>query len=99
MQEKIPNRLACLWYQGKGRLRYTYELYDEYDADTNVHSMARTTGYTATMALRMVAAGLFTRKGISPPEFIGWKSECVEFMLNGLRERSVVYEKKIDTLG
>lgn len=84
--------------KGIGQLRYTYELYDEYDADTHVHSMARTTGYTAAMVLRMVAAGLFARKGISPPEFIGRKSGCVEFMLDGLRERNVVYEEKIDTL-
>jgi len=83
---------------GKTRERYTYELFDEFDEGNHVHSMARTTGYTATMALRMIAAGLFNRKGISPPEFIGQKPECVAFMLDGLRERNVIYEEKIETL-
>jgi saccharopine dehydrogenase-like NADP-dependent oxidoreductase len=57
--------------------------------------MARTTGYTATMAVRMIAKGLYNRKGVSAPEFIGKHPECVEFILNGLEERGVVYKKKI----
>jgi saccharopine dehydrogenase-like NADP-dependent oxidoreductase len=55
--------------------------------------MARTTGYTATMAVRMLARGLYTRKGIIAPEFIGRESECVEFMLDGLKRRGVVYKE------
>ncbi|MBN1222577.1 MAG: saccharopine dehydrogenase NADP-binding domain-containing protein [Candidatus Aminicenantes bacterium] len=91
-------RIVVEGRKGDKRLQYTYELYDEYDIGTQVHSMARTTGYTATTALRMIAAGLFSRKGISSPEFIGRKSECVEFMLNGLRERNVNYEEKVNAL-
>ncbi|MFP4469499.1 MAG: saccharopine dehydrogenase C-terminal domain-containing protein [Bacteroidales bacterium] len=77
-------------------LRYTYDLFDQYDPDTKVHSMARTTGYTATMALRMVAQGLYTRKGVSAPEFIGKKKECVEFLLKGLADRGVIYRETIE---
>jgi len=92
-------RIVIEGKKGSDQLRYTYELYDEYDTDTHIHSMARTIGYTVTMALRMFAAGLYTQKGISPPEFIGRKPECVGFMLKGLRERNVVYEETIDILG
>ena len=53
--------------------------------------MARTTGYTATVAARMMAEGLFTRKGICPPEFVGQQPECVDFMLKGMEERGIVY--------
>jgi saccharopine dehydrogenase-like NADP-dependent oxidoreductase len=76
-------------------LKYTYDLFDTYDPVTKVHSMARTTGYTATMALRMLAKGLYTRKGVSAPEFIGKYPESVEFLLNGLAERGVVYKEEI----
>ncbi len=76
--------------------RYVYDLLDTYDKKTKVHSMARTTGYSATMALRMIAAGLYTRKGVSAPEFIGKCPECVEFMLNGLKERGVFYKETIE---
>ena len=73
------------------RLRHQYDLFDLFDCESGIHSMARTTGYTATMALRMVARGLYTEKGISPPEFVGRDAGCVEFMLEGLKERGVVY--------
>jgi saccharopine dehydrogenase-like NADP-dependent oxidoreductase len=76
-------------------LRYTYDLYDSYDPLTKVHSMARTTGYTATMALRMVASGLYRHKGVSAPEFIGKQPDCVKFLLKGLEERGIVYKESI----
>lgn len=78
------------------QVRYTYDLFDSYDPATKVHSMARTTGYTATMALRMVAQGLYTRKGVSAPELIGKKKECVDFLLKGLQQRGVVYRETIE---
>jgi lysine 6-dehydrogenase len=70
--------------------RYVYNLLDKYDASSNTHSMARTTGYTATVAARMLARGLYDQKGISPPEYVGRHEECVEFMLDGLAERGMV---------
>ncbi len=80
------------------KLRYTYDLFDRHDKATNVHSMARVTGYTATTVLRMLSKGLFDRKGICPPEYIGQKPECVDFVLNGLKERGVIYRETIETV-
>ncbi|MCX6244909.1 MAG: saccharopine dehydrogenase NADP-binding domain-containing protein [Bacteroidetes bacterium] len=77
--------------KGKKRTKYTWDLFDRYDPVSGVHSMARTTGYTATVALRMIADGIYTHKGITVPEYIGRKPECVKYMLKGLRERGVVY--------
>ncbi|MCP4584171.1 MAG: saccharopine dehydrogenase [candidate division Zixibacteria bacterium] len=80
------------------RLRYKYDLLDRYDAVTETLSMARTTGYTATMAVRLLANGMYSRKGLSAPEQIGRHQECVEFLLNGLRDRGVVYKETIDEI-
>jgi lysine 6-dehydrogenase len=80
------------------RLRFTYDLLDRHDSATKTHSMARTTGYTATIALRMIAQGLYRRKGVSAPEFIGRNPECVEFMRRGLRDRGIVYKETIETI-
>jgi lysine 6-dehydrogenase len=79
-------------------VRYSYDLLDKYDPSTRVHSMARTTGYTATVALRMIAEGLYNHKGITVPEYIGRHPECVEFMLNGLKERGVIYRETIEEI-
>ncbi|MBC8487325.1 MAG: saccharopine dehydrogenase NADP-binding domain-containing protein [Bacteroidetes bacterium] len=83
--------------EGK-RMRYTYNLFDRYDPVTKIHSMARTTGYTATMALRMITKGLYKRKGVSAPEFIGKQPECAEFILKGLEERGVVYKEMVEVI-
>ncbi len=72
--------------------RFVYNLLDKFDAPSKTHSMARTTGYTATVAARMLAKGLYDQKGISPPEFVGRHQDCVDFMLEGLAERGLVFE-------
>ncbi|MCD4697888.1 MAG: hypothetical protein K8S16_16810, partial [Bacteroidales bacterium] len=79
-------------------IRYTYDLFDTYDPVTKVHSMARTTGYTATMALRMLAKGLYKKTGVSAPEFIGRQPECVSFLLDGLKSKGVVYNERVEAL-
>lgn len=56
--------------------------------------MARTTGYTATSALRMIDAELFKQKGVFYPEIIGKNQKCVDFILSNLKERGI----KIETI-
>lgn len=81
------------------KIRYTYNMADRHDEKTNTHSMARTTGYTATTVLRLLAKGMFNQKGICPPEFIGQKHGCVDFILNELKNRGVIYNQLIENLG
>lgn len=76
------------------RHRYTWNLHDRFDQETGIHSMARTTGYTATMAARMLAQGLYTHKGVTAPEFLGKDPKIVSFLLEGLRRRGVVYKEE-----
>lgn len=71
---------------------YQYNLLDRTNKLTNTLSMARTTGYTCTAAVNLVLHGKFTRKGISPPEFLGETDGCFHFILDYLKERGVVYE-------
>ena len=80
------------------KTRISYDLFDTYDPVTGVHSMARTTGYTATAAVRMLARGLFSDKGVFAPELIGFHRPCVEFLLAELRSRGVVYKETIEFL-
>ena len=77
-------------------LTIIYDLFDRYDERTGIHSMARTTGYTATTVARMIAQGIHRKKGISAPEYIGANARCVKFLLAGLAERGVVYRERIE---
>ena len=80
------------------RLRYTWDLYDRLDRETGVHSMARTTGYTATMVTRLLSKGLYSRKGVSAPEYLGKDAAIVNFLLDGLKERGVVYNETLEVI-
>lgn len=71
-----------------------YELLDRYDEKTGASSMARTTGYTCTAGIRLLAEGRFSRPGICPPEYVGAEPGGYEFLLDQLRERGVNYHKK-----
>ncbi len=78
--------------------QYIYDLYDEYDLSQGVHSMARTTGYSASMAVRALAANLIKPSGIIVPEQLGEDDEVVSFILNGLKQRGITYEETINEI-
>ncbi|MDH3646922.1 MAG: saccharopine dehydrogenase NADP-binding domain-containing protein [Gammaproteobacteria bacterium] len=71
---------------------HRYHLFDKDDPATGLSSMARTTGFTATAAARLVLDGSFRQAGISPPESVGAVSGCLQKMLAMLSERGVTYQ-------
>ncbi len=70
-----------------------YNLHDEFCPKTNASSMARTTGYTATAAANLFLEGLFSEKGVFPPELVGKHEKCFNYFLNYLKGRNVIYTK------
>jgi lysine 6-dehydrogenase len=70
-----------------------YYLYDEFDVKTQTSSMSRTTAYTCSAAVNMIAQDLFSNKGVFPPELIGKNKECFDFILKYLEDRNVTYKK------
>lgn len=88
-------RIIVSGISDSGKVTVTWELTDYKDARSGIHSMARTTGYTATMAMRLLASGKLNYPGVHPPEFLASDPEWVSFLLNGLADRNVVYQKTI----
>lgn len=70
-----------------------YDLYDEYDPIEKISSMARTTGFTATATADMILNNVFNEKGMFPPELVGKKSICFNYILKYLKERNINYVK------
>jgi saccharopine dehydrogenase-like NADP-dependent oxidoreductase len=81
--------------QGDREVRHVFRMLDRYDPQTDTLSMARTTGYTATAAVRMLSQGLYDKPGIAPPEMIGRHKEPCDFMIRCLRERQVRCEEEV----
>lgn len=73
------------------QVQHTYDLLDRYDPETDMISMARTTGYTCTAVANLLLSGQFDRKGICPPEYIGETEKNFRFVLEYLKDRGVHY--------
>jgi len=70
-------------------VRHTFNLLDYYNPDTETSSMARTTGYTCTAMVRLLARGLWTSPGLATPEIVGQNEACYRSVLEHLQERGV----------
>jgi len=75
------------------QVKYVYTLFDRYDKETGVMSMARTTGYTATAVARLILDKKYSRVGISPPEYVGEDEGCLKAVVKDLEDRKVFYKK------
>lgn len=90
MQVRITGRA-----NGK-KTTFTYDLFDRYNAETQTTSMARTTGYTATVVARIVLSGQYTEKGIIPPEYLGQDEVCFHSIREGLAQRNIDFNERIE---
>ncbi len=71
-----------------------FDLLDHYDPATGTSSMARTTGYTCTATVRLVAAGLYRRPGIAAPEVLGRDADAFGFLMDRLAERNITFRER-----
>jgi lysine 6-dehydrogenase len=79
-------------------LRHTYNLLDYYNPDTETSSMARTTGYTCTAMVNLIAKGLWTEPGLAPPEVVGRNVDCYDAVLKHLDDRHVHVFQRVEGL-
>jgi saccharopine dehydrogenase-like NADP-dependent oxidoreductase len=75
---------------------FVYTLNDKYDTLNNVTSMARTTAYTCTAVADLVLKGNYSKKGISPPEFVGADEKCFKEVIQYLKKRKVELNTNIN---
>lgn len=73
--------------------KYTYNLLDRFDRETNTISMARTTGYTCTAVANLLLEGGFEKPGVNAPETVGEHSGNLTYILKYLEERGVTYTR------
>jgi lysine 6-dehydrogenase len=93
-EELTVMRVKLKGENSRGQLEEViYELYDEYCAETETSSMARTTGYAATAAASLFLEGLFIEKGVFPPELVGKHKICFDYFLDYLEKRNIHYKK------
>jgi len=87
-------RITMKGIAGGKRTEITYNLYDTYDFERDISSMARTTGYTCTAVASLIMDQKYEQPGINPPEFLGRKAADYAYILNYLKDRKVIYQKE-----
>jgi saccharopine dehydrogenase-like NADP-dependent oxidoreductase len=97
-QDLTVMQVAIEGRNGETRYSYTYDLLDRYDPATQTTSMARTTGYTCAIVARQVVRGLYTKVGISPPEYLGGIAECYEDLMAEYARRGICVTETVTTL-
>jgi len=83
-------RVVVVGMKNGKELRFTYELYDEYDRGSGTSSMARTTGFPCVIVARMLAHRRFAEPGVFPPEMLAQRDGVFELMVDELARRGVV---------
>lgn len=76
--------------QGR-RMRHVWEVHDQYDPAKGFSSMARTTGFTCAAGASLMLEEKFRDPGVHPPEEVGARSECFDYIVAYLRQRGVIY--------
>lgn len=80
------------------KLRYSYYMLDKYDKEKKIISMARTTGYTCTAIVKQIIEGVYDKKGIIPPEYLGKHLETYKAIIEELAKRNVIIEEEIQEI-
>ena len=79
--------------EDKKETSYIYTIYDEYDAESGLSSMARTTGYTCSAVARLMLDGWLNKKtGIIAPEEIAMGPMgkfCFTTVLDYLKSKNI----------
>ena len=79
--------------EGEGRC----ETWDILDYSTKgVSSMARTTGYTAVIAAKMILNGEWGVEGVSPPEYIGREKKLFDKVVRQMKGYGIQITKKVE---
>jgi lysine 6-dehydrogenase len=78
--------------EGKPKI-LAWTMFVGWDAKAGFSSMSRATGYSCTGVARCVLDGAYTRKGISPPSYVGEAPGCADRIFAHLKARGILIER------
>ena len=80
------------------RTRYSCCLLDYYDAHKKVTAMGRTTAYTASAVVQLLAKGSIKEKGVVPPEKLGMNKKIFNKIMAELGRDGIKVQEKMSKL-
>jgi len=94
-QDITMMRVTARGFKSGQSISYRADLYDTYDPIKGIHSMARTTGYAATSAVRLLSNDPSLPKGLILPEHLGQHPEWRAFLLADQARHGINYDISI----
>ena len=80
------------------RQRHTFSMVDHYNPATETMSVARTTGYTCTSMVKLIAKGIWAQPGLATSEIVGRNQEAYDAVIEHLRDRDVYLDLNVEVL-
>ncbi|RLD18082.1 MAG: saccharopine dehydrogenase [Caldiserica bacterium] len=77
------------------KVTYEWYLFDRFDKDKWLHSMARTTGFPCAIVARLIAGNKFSEAGVFAPEMLASNDVIFRYIIDQLAERGVHFREKI----
>ncbi len=68
---------------------YLFRLLDRYDEKQQITAMARTTAYTASIIIQLLAQGVIKERGIVPPEALGMNHAVFDAVMTELEKKGI----------
>lgn len=91
-------RIIAEGKKGNEKLRIGWDLFDTYEQKSGIHSMARTTGYTATSVLKLRIEGARFNPGVIFPEQLCEYKGFVAHLLSKLKEKQINYNEFVEQI-
>jgi len=81
--------------KGESKVQYDYRIKDRYDAAGEVTAMARTTAYTASIVVQLLANNEIGEKGVIPPERLGMDERLFHKIITELERRGIRISERV----
>jgi saccharopine dehydrogenase-like NADP-dependent oxidoreductase len=68
---------------------YLFRLLDRYDERKGITAMARTTAFTASIIIQLLAQGVIKERGVVPPEALGMNRTVFDAVMKELEKKGI----------
>lgn len=96
VKDLVAMKIEVTGTKGSAETTHTYYLLDRYDEEREITAMARTTAYTASIIVQLLAKDVIKERGVIPPEKLGMNKGIFDEILAELKKRgiNIIYRRK-----
>jgi len=95
IKDLVLMNVRVMGTEEKLRALHTYHLLDRYDERERVSAMARTTAYTASIIVQLLAKKAIEERGVIPPEKLGMDENLFNEIMTELKRKGINIEENL----